>query len=298
MSLFKLIKLAIDALYAEAKGQDKSFPAHVLHHEVRQHLTSFSSNYSQLTEGNVDPIDYSSPTARIAYLYCYVGAHADYLYQALQEVREKLDGNLFHRSCLRVSCIGSGPGTDVFGVLKYLHENPEEPVAKVQARLFDRQPDWRDTRKALKLAYEKHPDLAGDSRLEVKTKTEFLDVWERETMKRARKACRGDLTILSYVVSEAYSQNHEAAARQLKKLLRRVRSNAYVLYVDNASSPLTKYFDDICRETGLNRLFGYSGDLTIAYSEEKSDLAPYDSRFDWSPKLKSNLCVRLLTKSA
>lgn len=297
MSLFKLIKQALDALYAEAARQYSSTSA--LDSAVRDHLESLSLSYGQLTEADGDPIDYSDPAARIAYLYCYVGAHADHVRHALQSSRRNLGRDLFRRSRLRVSSIGSGPGTDVFGIVKYLHENPTEPVTTMQARLFDRESAWNHSRKALKLAYRTQPGMPAGDRLEVQTKTTSLDVRNNRAWRQQQKPHRADLITLSYFVSEAYSQNQELAARWLKKLFRRIQSGAYVLYVDIASQPISDYFDGIWREIGLDLLFGFSDTCQIAYTEQTSDLAPYNSKFHpRRPKLRSDLCVQLLTKSA
>ena len=295
MYLFKIVKGALDALYAKAEKRKKS--SDYLDAEVRSRLNQLTSRYGQLAARSGNPIDYSDTATRIAYLYCYVAAHADFLRDALESLRMELDRNLFTQSVLRVSGIGSGPGTDVLGVLKYLHKNPE-PVTAIRGRLYDRQSAWKDVRKALKSAYADHAVEASGDRLGLKTTTRSLDVRNSERWKTQGKPHHADLITLSYFVSEAYSQDEEAAARWLKKLFRRVRSDTYILYVDNASEPITNYFDSIWPKFGLERLYEYSGECLIESSEQKSELAPYDSRFSRWPKLRSDLCMQLLTKRA
>ena len=296
MYLFKLVKQALDVLYEKAKSEYGS--SATVNSAVCDHLVSFTSNYRQLTDAENDPIDYDHIAARIAYLFCYVAAHADHVRDALQSLRRERDSSVFDRSHLHISSIGSGPGTDILGVLKYLHQNPAEPVTAIHAQLFDREPAWKDARKALKRAYRTHAEVPDGDRLRITTKTTSLNVHNRRRWRAQGCPHLAELVTLSYFVSEAYSQNQESAARWLKKLFRRLQPDTYVLYVDNDSKPLTDYFDILSEEAALEPLYGYSGELRIADSEQRSELAPYDSSFaDRSPKLRSHLCVRFLTKS-
>lgn len=296
MYLFKLVKQALDVLYADATSEYDSSGS--LESTVRDHLQLLSSSYGQLTAAGGDPIDYNDIAARIGYLFCYVAAHADHVRHALQLLRNERNCDLFDQSALRVTSIGSGPGTDVLGILKYLHESPTEPVTDIEARLFDRESAWKDARKALKRAYANHPAVANGDRLRLKTKTRSLDIHNGRPWTNQGNPHDADLITLSYFVSEAYSQNKETAARWLEELFSRVRSGTYILYVDNASQPITNYFDAIWQQFDLDLLCRYSGECQIADSEQKSELVTYNSRFaPRQPKLKSDLCMRLLTKS-
>ena len=295
MYLFKLVKQAIDVLYAQAE-QGYESPA-ALNAAVLGRLSSLSSSYGRLTETGRDPIDYDEVEARIAYLFCYVAAHADHVCNALHSCRHKLNEDLFHRSVLRVSSIGSGPGTDLLGILKCLHKNPKALVTEVKGRLFDRESAWGDARKALNLAYANHPDVADNPRVDLVTKTRALDVHNSRPWRTQGRPHRADLITLSYFVSEAYSQNRETAERWIRKLLCRVQAGAYLLYVDNASQPITDFFDAIWQQADFCPLYQDFGECRIANDEQKSELGRYSSCFaPRQPKLKSDLCIRLLAK--
>lgn len=126
MTLFQLVKIALDALYKEASNEygkktDK---------EIIARFKYLTDKYNDLRNDGREPVDYKDPATRFAYVYKYVASHGDYVVRLLTLTRESL-GKVFNNETARVTCIGGGPGSDILGVLKYLADHgSKEPVKK------------------------------------------------------------------------------------------------------------------------------------------------------------------------
>jgi hypothetical protein len=114
MTIFELVKLALDELYAEAQ---QSYGGKV-DEAIRNRIAYLSASYGSLATAGRQPVDYKDPATRFAYVFKYVAAHGDYLVQGLKTLRAKLGGNIFSGENARVTCVGGGPGSDIIGVLK------------------------------------------------------------------------------------------------------------------------------------------------------------------------------------
>ena len=142
MTIFELVKLALDELYAEAKQTYRS----EVDGEIRNRIDYLCTSYGSLTVTGRRPVDYKDPATRFAYVFKYVAAHGDYLVQGLNMLRSELGGPIFPGENARVSCIGGGPGSDIIGVLKYLDEQKKsEKVDKITCYLLDKEQAWADT---------------------------------------------------------------------------------------------------------------------------------------------------------
>ncbi len=142
MTIFELVKLALDELYEEAKEE---FGAQA-DAEIKNKMSYLSDNYNRLGQPSRQPVDYKDPATRFAYVYKYVAAHADYLVQVMESCKNS-GVELFRIWRIRrVSCIGGGPGSDVVAILKYLDEHRKsKPVESVTCHLLDREQAWGDT---------------------------------------------------------------------------------------------------------------------------------------------------------
>ena len=116
MTIFELVKLALDELYIEGTEEHGA--------EITRQVKYLADSYRKLGSEDRDPIDYKDPAIRFAYVYKYTASHGDYVVQALEAARKAQKGDLFKSDSLRLSCIGGGPGSDVIGVLKYLSDYP------------------------------------------------------------------------------------------------------------------------------------------------------------------------------
>src|SRR5580704_13297801 len=109
MTLFELVKGALDELYEEAQDE---YGDHV-DEIIRDRLKYLSKSYSELNKEEREAIDYKDPATRFAYVYKYVASHGDYIVQLMEMLRAKLEGNIFDRETVRISCVGGGPGSDI-----------------------------------------------------------------------------------------------------------------------------------------------------------------------------------------
>ncbi len=142
MTLFELVKAALDELYKQGK---EKYGAE-LDDAIKKKISYLSGEYSNLDKADRKPISYRDPATRFAYVYKYVASHGDYIVQLLVELRAKLGGRIFTSNMARVSCVGGGPGSDIIAVLKYLDEHINtEPVKKLTCYLLDREQAWADT---------------------------------------------------------------------------------------------------------------------------------------------------------
>ena len=108
MTIFELVKIALDELYEEGQKQYESS----LDKKIKERMGYLTESYGQLTDPNREPVNYKDPATRFAYVYKYVAAHGDYLVQVMQRLRAR-QGNIFEAERVRVSCVGGGPGSDI-----------------------------------------------------------------------------------------------------------------------------------------------------------------------------------------
>ena len=139
MTGFELVKVALDALYAEAlqtygPNTDATIAARI------QYL---STSYSGLNNPKRPPVNYQDPATRFAYVFKYVASHSDYIVQVMEAWRSHVGGQIMAGAdTMRITCVGGGPGSDLIGFLRYLDENKNEPIKKATAYLLDREQAW------------------------------------------------------------------------------------------------------------------------------------------------------------
>ncbi|MCW5624139.1 MAG: hypothetical protein KIT73_05410 [Burkholderiales bacterium] len=286
MTLFQLVKVALDALYEEAshkygKGVDN---------EIVSRFSYLTTSYKDLSNNGRNPLNYKDPATRFAYVYKYVASHGDYIVQLLRIVREEL-GAVFKDKTARVTCIGGGPGSDILAVLKYLSDySSEEPVAKVVCYLLDKEQAWADT-------WTELDDKLDLSRINLNVNFQPLDVTEPDSWASQRKFLEADLFTLSYFVSEVYALDEGVVGKFWATLFEEAKPGALFLYDDNGTEVFNNYFDQHWNAAGLELLKGSTNtQLTPSSSEQASELAMYKDKFGENPKLKSLLSYRILRK--
>ena len=288
MTLFELVKIALDELYAEANREygddtDKC---------ILKRMQYLSSSYSQLNNQDREPVNYSDPATRFAYVYKYVAAHGDYVVQLLQKLRSKLDEPIFQRASARVSCIGGGPGSDIIAVLKYLDECvQEEPVEKLTCYLLDKEQAWADT----------WTELDDSLKVAISLNANFqpLDVTNPASWKSQQKFLQADIFTLIYFVSEVRSLDKKGIVSDFfTTILSEAKSGSMFLYIDNGHDDFNQYFDAQWEAAGLKLLGGGNNERWYPrMSEQASELAEYKNKFGYDPKIQAWLSYRLLRKT-
>lgn len=287
MTLFELVKATLDELYnqgCEEHGSD-------IDEVVLEKIKYLSKNYGNLTGEYREPLEYRDTATRIAYVYSYVAAHADYVVQILEKARDKKESSVFNGETIRISCLGGGPGSEILATLKYLSENSEiEPVKKVICYLLDGEQAWADTWSEL------DDSICGD--LNLKANFQPLNVTDPESWKHQKNFRNADLFTLSYFVSEVFKVDKDGAAKKFfEELIHDAKPGALFLYVDNGHDEFNGYFDSLYETAGLNCLLKATNvRKTPRFNEQAEALKEYSDKFGRSPKIQSFLSYRLLEK--
>jgi hypothetical protein len=287
MTIFELIKSALDELYVQGKKQYGTD----LDEEIKKRMDYLSSSYAKLNDETREPVDYKDPATRFAYVFKYVAAHGDYVVQVMERLRSTLKGNIFQNENARISCVGGGPGSDIIATLKYLDEyKMDEPVKKVTCYLLDKEQAWADTWTEL--------DDSFDVGVKLNTNFQALDVTDPESWQFQQKFLQADLFTMSYFVSEVHSLDKCGVVSKFwQTLFDGARSDALFLYIDNGHADFNGYFDDQWKNAGLDCLRAEDNvRWTPRYSEQASELGDYLKKFGQQPKLQAYLSYRVLRK--
>ena len=288
MTIFELVKLALDELYAEAK---QTYGGEV-DREIRKRIDYLSDSYGLTVTGR-QPVDYKDPATRFAYVFKYVAAHGDYLVQGLNALHRELGGPIFPDQNARISCIGGGPGSDIIGVLKYLDEKKRsEGVDKITCYLLDKEQAWADTWTEL--------DASLKMKIQLNANFQALDVANPASWKYQRKFLQADLFTLSYFVSEVYSLDADGTGQVTafwRELFGGAKLGAMFIYTDNGSDLFNDYFRRETEAAKLQQLLCHDNFwITPNYTEQKSELAEYTKKFNHNPKIKTTMTLRVLRK--
>lgn len=285
MTLFELVKIALDELYSQGKKQHKG----KLDGEIKGQLKYLKASFGELDLAERKPISYRDPATRFAYVYKYVASHGDYIVQVLELLREKLGGNIFDSANPRVSCVGGGPGSDIIAVLKYLSEYPE-PVKKLTCYLLDKEQAWADTWTEL--------DDSLSGAVSLHSHFQPLDVTDPNSWKFQTKFLQADLFTMSYFASEVHSLNKNGVVTKFwDALFDGAKSGAMFVYVDNGADLFNDYVDGRSKAAKLKYLLKQSNTRWIPrFSEQASELADYTEKFGHWPKLQAYLSYRVLRK--
>lgn len=286
MTIFKLIKIALDELYAEteaAHGDETDA-------KIKECIAYLRKSYRRLSNEDRPPVDYKDPATRFAYVYKYVAAHGSYIVQVLSELRGAL-GQIFSESTVRVSCIGGGPGSDIIAVIKYLaNAGKKEPVTKIICYLLDKEQAWADTWTEL--------DESLKATVQLNANFQPLDVTTPESWQAQKKFLQADLFTMSYFVSEVASLDNEGVVTHFwTQLFDHAKPGSLFLYIDNGSKKFNDYFDDLTNRDDLELvIYGSDETFTPSSSEQASELDWYIKKFDHSPKIQGKISYRVHRK--
>jgi hypothetical protein len=101
--------------------------------------------YASLDESDRDPIQYSSLSARTAYVFAYAPTRAEYTREFLMRHRIAVDKSLFGKGHICVVSFGGGPASELVGLVKYLEDPASgEAVDSIRYVVYDKDGDWGD----------------------------------------------------------------------------------------------------------------------------------------------------------
>lgn len=285
MTMFELVKIALDDLYGQ--GEDKYGAK--LDAIVKDKMLYLSEAYKNLRDEHREPLDYKDPATRLAYVYSYVASHADYMVQVFEKLRRREGKCVFSENHLRVSCVGGGPGSDFLAMLKFLSEY-NESVEKITCYLLDREQAWADTWTEL--------DDSLSSEINLKTNFQMLDVTKKASWEYQTNFKKADVFTFSFFISEVYNIGNGAPASFFSEVIRDSKPGAYFVYVDNGHEVFNSYFDNLCNASGLELIVSETDTPMIPrFTEQADTLKQYTDRFGRMPKLRSYLSYRVLRKT-
>jgi ribosomal protein RSM22 (predicted rRNA methylase) len=287
MTIFQLVKLALDKLYAQ--GEEEY--GENLDEEIKKRIDYLSEVYGRLNRFDREPVDYRDPATRFAYAYKYVPVHGDYIVQILQKVRRKIGGVIFKNDAARLSCIGGGPGSDLIAILKYIDENKDtENIKKLTCFLLDKENAWGGT------WTEIFDSLI--SSIQLVTHSRNLDVLDSNTWKWQRDFLSADIFTMIYFISEIYSfGNSDDIMNFWNAIFYKSKPGALFVYIDNGHDEFTRYFDKFRRDASLECLIEEENtEIIPRFSEQSSEFTKYKTKFKINPKIKSYITYRVLRK--
>jgi hypothetical protein len=244
----------------------------------------------RLLDSAREPVDYSKPTAQVAYVYRTLPAHADWVFEALKTVPMTMQ-QLLSRGNLKVACIGGGPGSDVLGVVKYV-ENSAYPRTRLNFVVLDREAGWNTPRQALMNTF------AGGR---VRESYQHVDLVDAGKWTSSWTFSDADIFTFSFLLSEVWCYNASGAVTGfLTELINRAKSGALFVYVDNGGNEFTPIVE---REIGSNRQLNLVGSqdnerMRMNYDERRDIVeSEYCNRFKGERvKMGGNVSIRVWQK--
>jgi hypothetical protein len=271
-TIFQLVRKVLDELrtdVAETYG-DKTDDV------IKKRLNALGSAYEKLTDAARQPVDYSSPEDRFAYVYRYVGAHSDYVFQVLNRTGKHLGKHLASQQKAVVTALGGGPGSDLVGLMRYLVDLEESSLKTVTAYLCDREQAWADC--WTEIGEEESPDF------KLNVNFQPLDVTDANSWSKQKKFLSADLFLLVYFASEVASLGSKAK-QFWSELSARSKPGALMLIIDNNHDFFNNFISKDIIGDKWEILVTENDTLTPSIDERTTHLGEYFKLYGW-PKMK------------
>jgi len=252
MKCFQRAKEVLDELYLQIPCLDESSKDLL----IRDELEQLRESYQKLTNGIV--IDYSSVATRFAYYYRYVPAHASVVYQLLN--RSDILANTFNQNSLSISCLGGGPGSEFWGMLRY--REVSHRLTNIFCDMYDKEKIWSEfwnsskVSKKVKTSKYLFPDF------------KYLDALNDEYCGKYYNLCHADLFTMSFFLSEI--PRIETSMRFFETLLNNAKRGSIFLLIDNTKSGTQLWFDSLVQRH--NRAYFKDHIATL----DQSDFVKFD----------------------
>ena len=276
VNVIQLLKPVLDDAYARIPGNTAAKDA-----AISKAIKHLMNEYKDLRVGK--DISYAAAEVRFAYIFRYVPAHASLVTEIIRRCSELEE--LFEEPEVEIVAIGGGPGSEIVGIAKHCAERHLESI--LTFNLYDRDSAWANTWNRL------HKKV----QLPVKIFPMFkqLDACEAESWKHEDAFAEADLIAMVFFASEVFKHADEVKPF-FRHLFKKAKSGALILYIDNAATTFTEWFDDLAEGWGLECIEGNDGEvIKLSPFEEKSDFEEYFEKFG-APKIQSNVAWRVLRK--
>jgi SAM-dependent methyltransferase len=273
---FKIIEQVLGELYGKLPGSDQDKDR-----AIQAELRQLGTNYINLPANGA--LSYKSPVRRLAYVYKYVTSHANLVCNFLEH---DVFVDIFQRSEVDVACIGGGPGSDLLGILKFMHKNNLN--FRLTCALHDKDrawfETWRDIGKKCECDFRLH------------TSNDCVDVTNKETWQDLEEFLQSDIFTFIYFMSEVY-KDRDKSAEYFEYIFRNAKQGAIFLYVDNNNAQFYNWFDALADKHGIEIVERNSGTKYLPNDEQKDDLGDFFDKFGTlnhcRPKITANIAWRI-----
>ncbi|XP_033113629.1 uncharacterized protein LOC117114168 [Anneissia japonica] len=209
--------------------------------ESMKNLLNSYSSYS-LRYG-IGDTDFNDPTNQACYVFLYFPALCYGTLHGLLECRRYLTTVLVEKPltdrCLKVCALGGGPGTDLFGVRMFLNATGYGDVP-IKATVLDKYPKWCLAFQCLSL------QLHHSSCRPMPISAEYIHLEVNSQSVHSipiDSIADADLITCSKFVSAVRALPN--SREMILAVLRSVKPDAYIFYMDNSKGDNTEYFRSI-----------------------------------------------------
>ena len=278
---FQRAKLMLDVMMPALPGDGAA--------TVRERSAKLQSLYTSIWNPDKTPIDYSEPATQAAYVFTYLGANADLIYQTLCEAGEEATAVLGQTSP-KIACMGGGPGSDLLGLVKFaerLEQPPEELIVQV---LDHHRSWWKMWDHTLSTFPEGMRYRVGFTKMDYKKRGNWV---------KNDKFLKSDVFIFSYSLSEVWRYNSdESIGEFIDLIVQSSKPGSLFIYSDNSGEYFDSHFErEFVARSDLRLVHRATYDhMLVGGDEQASDLDPHRAEIGRSPKLTGNATCAALVK--
>jgi hypothetical protein len=218
--------------------------------------------------------------------------HTRLVQDALEKWDLRFEGvaNRLFSTSKKICCLGAGPGSDVFGILRYVHYNCTERP-KLEFKIYDRAHLWDDTWNSIWDVLDNKYDTR------VTTCYTTLDLSQKETTllldNMSSTFIKYDIFTLIKFWSSIFKS--DISRIHLQDILSQAKIGAYILYIDNGYGPFTQNFIDCLPNWSV--IIQTNTDHHLFKDEQKRYLSEYLCFFGGrSPIFKTTIDTVILKK--
>jgi hypothetical protein len=276
----QVVRSVLDELYDQISSLHGQDADEIIQKEIFDLSEKMRSLYLR------NEVDYNNPATRFAYIYSYTTAHADMVYQFIQEEKELQD--LFKANTVNVSCLGGGPGSDFLGILKFMALTSVR-ATKLKCLLCDKERSWREA------WYDVDSKIPTTS---FSTSTTFwdLDITDTSNLSPQTRLFQADLFTLIYLMSEL-SSGIEDARDFFDIMVQSAKPGALFLLVENNDRRFYGWFDEFAADAGLECIKKQENYyFVMGWDEQADELAIYNAKFERTPKITASIAYRIYRK--
>ncbi len=253
---------------------------------INERFTYLSKRYKNLVSGEESSItvDYSDPVTQFAYVYRYVTAYSDYIYQIIKNIKKV--SSIFDDSPVKIALLGGGPGSDLLGVLKYLIRDNKN--TNIFAQIFDKEKNWDNlwADLGLRICYQSEMKLFSSSRT--------INVTDPNTWSGYTGVPEIKLFTMSYFLSEIYMIRDES-----KEFFNFITNNAmvgsYFLSIDFYNKRVNSWVEEVFSNSCFKQVAKIDGIVNMCDDEYAKFNREFYNKFG-ARKVQANVQIYLYEK--